>query len=173
MRCRYSAARALGKRFRAPNLRMRRALACLWVASILGAGAALPRRGLARDIAAESDAPPPPGPRQPPPAPGAPAKDATTHPLTVLPQFQLDGVSAELRSSIVELVSRGLRVLGEAVRLPGPAPAPLLLPRSCMKIREWARRDGGVTATECVEVRALVHCFMRKMQALHAPHFAL
>jgi hypothetical protein len=89
-----------------------------------------------------------------PPAPRAPAAAGTaTHPLTVLPQFQLDGVSPALQRSVMELVARGLRVLAEAVHLPGAAPAPLLLPRSCLKAREWARRDGVVTSVECVEVR--------------------
>jgi ribosomal protein L37AE/L43A len=71
--------------------------------------------------------------------------------LTVLPQFQLDGVSPAVQNQIVELVKRGLAALGEFVHLQGAAPAPLLLPRTCLKVREW-RRDGKVTS-ECIEVR--------------------
>lgn len=132
---------------------MRRAVACIaCFCALAGARAApAPRRRLAasseENFAAESNAPAP----QSPPAPRAPAAGAATHPLTVRPEFQLDGVSPAVQNQIKELVLRGLAALGEYVHLPGP-PAPLLLPRTCLKVREWSRRDGSVTS-ECIEVR--------------------
>ena len=133
---------------------MRRAVACIaCLCALAGARAApAPRRRLAASseeifAGAESDGPSP----QSPPSPRAPAAGAATHPLTVLPQFQLDGVSPAVQNQIVELVKRGLAALGEFVHLQGAAPAPLLLPRTCLKVREW-RRDGKVTS-ECIEVR--------------------
>ena len=131
---------------------MQRALCVSLVVLAVGAcaalcfGAPVPRRASLNIAAASDDI-------APGPQPLAPATNAETHPLTVLLQFQLDGVSPAVQRSVVELVNRGIKALGEAVHLPGEAPAPLLLPRSCAKVREWARRDGGVTS-ECIEVRA-------------------
>jgi hypothetical protein len=75
-----------------------------------------------------------------------------------------------------ELVSQALKSLGDAVHMPGSAPAPLLLPRSCAVLQQWRRGGRETGPAECVMVRARLRArtaFPSTPRASHAAVCAL
>jgi hypothetical protein len=153
------------------------AVACLLMSAAAAAAATPPTsRHLLRrssttstDLPAETDAPPPP-----PPPPGAPPspRDAagSSHPLTAHVEYQLQGMNSTTTRLVRALVSQALKSLGEAVHMPGPTPALLLLPRSCAVLQQWRRNGRETGPAECITVRARARARRALSRTAHAHH---
>jgi uncharacterized protein YdiU (UPF0061 family) len=74
----------------------------------------------------------------------------------------------ELRTAF--LMRLGVKSLGEAVHMPGPTPALLLLPRSCAVLQQWRRNGRETGPAECITVRARARARRALSRTAHAHH---